>query len=138
MKTHARSLAVGGLMVPVALALATLIANEAQTLIGLDLDNVSLSLYLMPFLLGAAAAMAALLRLEAAKIGGDLGNALGDVVGALFGPPPGAGEEGPTSPTGAPGRPGPIPGPLGALPHPLTPTRPGPDAPPPIDPPPAP
>lgn len=85
MKTHARNVAVGGLLVPLALALATLVANEAQTLIGLHLDNVSLSLYLMPFLLAAGLAIAALLRLEAAKIGGDLGAALGDMGGLLEG-----------------------------------------------------
>lgn len=132
MKTHARSLAVGGLMVPVALALATLIANEAQTLIGLHLDNVSLSLYLVPFLLAAGAAIAALMRLEAAKIGGDLGDALGDLIGSVFGPP----GEGPGM-EGVPGRQ--APSPMGALPpaRPLTP-GPGPDAPPPTDPPPAP
>lgn len=87
MKTHARNFTIGAVLVPLALSLATLIANEAQTLLGLHLDNVALSIYLLPFLAGAAAAMAALMRLEAAKIGGDLGDALGELASSIFGPP---------------------------------------------------
>lgn len=99
MKTHARNLTIGGVLVPVALALATLIANEAQTLIGLHLDNVALSLYLLPFLAGAAAAIAALLRLEATKVGGELGDVLGDLASSILGPP--------SERPGTPGVPGP-------------------------------
>lgn len=90
MKTHARNFGIGAVLVPIALAVATLIANEAQTLIGLHLDNVALAIYLVPFLAGAAMAVAALLRLEATKIGGELGNVLGDLASNLFGPPPDA------------------------------------------------
>jgi hypothetical protein len=106
LKTHARSLVVGGLIVPLALALATFIANEAQTLIGLHLDNIALSIYLVPFLAGAAAAIAALMRLEANKIGGDLGNILGDLATNIFGPP----SEGAGSMPGSTPDPGPPPG----------------------------
>ena len=98
MKSHARNLTIGAVLTPLALALATLIANEAQTLIGLNLDRVALSIYLFPFLAGAAAVIAALMRLEAAKIGGELGSTLGDLASTIFGPPgdvgPGPGPEG--------------------------------------------
>ena len=87
MKSHATNFTVGALLVPVALAIATAIANEAQTLLGLHLDNVALSIYLLPFLGGAAAAFAALLRLEAAKIGGEIGGFLGNLAGLFDAPP---------------------------------------------------
>jgi hypothetical protein len=124
LKTHARNLCVGGIVVPVALTLAAFIANESQMLLGLELDRVSLALYLMPFLLGAAAAIAALLHLEATKIGGELGKALGDL-GDMFGP----GAESPAGPIGRPGPPAEFPTHL--------PTPPPPDSAP-LDPPPAP
>jgi hypothetical protein len=98
-------------VIPVALSLAAFIANEAQMLLGLELDRVSLAIYLLPFLLGAAAAIAALLHLEATKIGGDLGKALADL-GDLFAPPSLAdapkGEVGATGRTGPPGPPPPL------------------------------
>lgn len=102
MKTHARNLTIGAVLTPLALALATLIANEAQTLIGLNLDRVALSIYLFPFLVGAAAVIAALLRLEASKIGGELGATIGDLANTIFGPPGEAGEPGRGGPPGAP------------------------------------
>lgn len=94
MKTHVRNFTVGGALVPLALVLATLIANEAQTLLGLHLERVSLAIYLLPFLAGTAAAIAALLRLEATKIGGELGHIIGDLAGSMF--------AGPTASTSAP------------------------------------
>ena len=87
MKSHARNLTIGAVLTPLALALATLIANEAQTLLGLDLDRVALSIYLFPFIAGAAAVIAALLRLEASKVGGELGATIGDLANTIFGPP---------------------------------------------------
>lgn len=92
MKTHARNLTIGAVLVPIALGISTAIANEAQTLLGLDLERAALALYILPFLAATAAAIAALIRLEAVKIGGELGQALGSLAG-LFnaGPePPGA------------------------------------------------
>jgi predicted membrane protein len=86
-KTHARNFTIGAVLTPLALALATLIANEAQTLLGLHLDRVALSIYLFPFLAGAAAVIAALVRLEATKVGGELGSAIGDLASTMFGPP---------------------------------------------------
>jgi hypothetical protein len=91
-KKHVGSIAMGGLVVPIALSLATLIANEAQTLLGLHLDNIALSLYLIPFLVGAAAVLAALIRLEGTKIGGELGDAIG-ALGSLLAPPPASTEQ---------------------------------------------
>jgi hypothetical protein len=99
LKTHAKSLAIGGLFVPIALVLATLIANEAQTLLGLDLERVSLAIYLVPFLVGAATVIAALLRFEAAKVGGELGDALGGLADVLLK----GGEETPPPPAPAVG-----------------------------------
>ena len=102
MKSHARNFTIGAVLTPLALALATLIANEAQTLLGLDLDRVALSIYLVPFIAGAAAVIAALVRLEASKVGGELGDAIGDLASTIFGPP---GEVGPgPRPEGVPGR----------------------------------
>ena len=72
MKTHVRNTTVGGIMLPIALLLATLIANEGQTLIGLELDRVSLAIFLLPFLYGCAEVVKALLKFEAARIGDDL------------------------------------------------------------------
>ncbi len=123
MKTHTRNLAVGGLIVPLTLALATLIANEAQTLLGLHLERIALAIYLLPFLAGGAAVVAAMLRLEAAKIGGELGDVLGDLASSLFG-------------TGAEDGPQPAPAPAPAIVP--SATGAGPPAPPALEPPPAP
>lgn len=73
---HARNLSISSLLVPVALALATFVANEAQMLIGLHLDRVSLALYLLPFLAATAAAIIALIKLEANKAANELGGLL--------------------------------------------------------------
>jgi hypothetical protein len=79
-KKHATIAGVGGLLVPIALALATAIANEAQTLLGLHLDNVALAIYLLPFLSGAAIVIQALFKLEAAR----LAKAFTDSFGSAF------------------------------------------------------
>jgi hypothetical protein len=86
LKTHARNFTIGAVLVPIALAIATLIANEAQTLLGLHLERVALAVYILPFLVGVAMVLAALLRLEGAKVGGELGNILGDLADSLFKP----------------------------------------------------
>lgn len=87
MKTHARNTALGGIMLPIALLIATLIANEGQTLIGLELDRVALAIFLLPFLYGCAEVVKALLKFEAARIGNDL---FGDLFGGGGAPEPGA------------------------------------------------
>jgi hypothetical protein len=100
MKKHARHIAIGGIVGPLALVIAAVIANQAQTMLGLDLDNQALAIYIAPFLLGAAAIFHGQLRLEAAKItaelssgGLDLGGLLGEVLnGSPAGPEPGSGD----------------------------------------------
>lgn len=85
MKQHARHIAVGGVVAPVALGLATLIANAIQSALGLDLSGTGLALYIAAFCLGAAAVMHGQLRLEAQKIIGELGSGELDV-GQMLGP----------------------------------------------------
>lgn len=82
--THAGHLGLSGLVVPLSLVLATFIANEGQMLLGLDLDRVSLSLYLAPFLVAAAAAIIALIKLEVSKIGGELGGIAETFLGSIL------------------------------------------------------
>lgn len=91
MKSHCKRIAAGGIVAPTALGLATAIANEAQTLVGLHLSGTGLVIYIVAFLLGAAAVMHGQLRLEAQQLLGDLssgklnlGELLGDL-GGLFG-----------------------------------------------------
>lgn len=119
MKTHARNTAVGGVMLPIALLLATLIANEGQTLLGLELDRVSLAIFLLPFLYGCAEVMKALLKLETSRIGKDLLSGLDDL-GGLFG---GNAPPIPHVPTSPPTRP-PAPPLAGSPPPPAPPTPP--------------
>jgi hypothetical protein len=109
MKTHVRHIAVGGIVGPLTLLLATMIANEGQTLLGLHLDKTSLAVYLTPFLLGAAAVLHAQIRLEGDKIGKELGSLLGGIdLGGLFGGAP-AGAAGGPPPGMPPGMPAPAP-----------------------------
>jgi len=82
-KTHARNTAIGGVLLPIALLIAAAIANEGQALLGLELDRVSLAIFLLPFLYGCAEAMKALMKLEASRIGKDLLGSL-DGLGNLF------------------------------------------------------
>lgn len=126
MKTHARNFTVGAVLVPLALALATLIANEAQILLGLHLERIALAVYLLPFLAGAAAAIAALLHLEASKIGGELGGILNNLASDLFGPT----GEGAPSPAEGMDIPGVLAGPVAPLPPAPPPPPPAPPAPP--------
>lgn len=86
MKKHVRHVTLGGVVGPLALAIAAAIANEAQTLLGLHLDNQALAIFIAPFLLGAAAVLHGQLRLEGQKLMSELGNGeldLGGLLGSL-------------------------------------------------------
>lgn len=86
MKKHVRHVTLGGVVGPLALAVAAAIANEAQTLLGLDLQGNALALFIAPFVLGAAAVLHGQLRLEAQKILAELGDGeldLGTLLGAV-------------------------------------------------------
>jgi hypothetical protein len=119
MKSHAKRIAAGGVVTPTALGLGAAIANEAQTVIGLNLHGTGLAIYIAAFLLGAAAVMHGQLRLEAQKLLGDLSSGdldLSDVLGTLGGllgaggesrapsppPPPPAGTVPPSPPSPPP------------------------------------
>lgn len=112
MKTHVKHITVGGIVAPLALFLATIIANEGQTLLGLHLSQTALAVYLVPFLLGAAAILHGQLRVEAANIANDLdlGKMLGDL-GGLFGGAPAPAKPLSSSPPKAPSVPLPSPPP---------------------------
>jgi hypothetical protein len=84
LKTHGRRIATGGIVAPLALLLATMIANEGQTLLGLHLDQTALAVYLVPFLLGAAHILNGLLKVEGSAIVADLG-AIAKEASELFG-----------------------------------------------------
>lgn len=114
MKKHATHVLAGGIVAPIALALAVAIANEAQTLLGLHLDNVALAIYITPFLLGAAAIVHALVRLEIQRLINDLGSPGGLDLGALLGGLGDilGGEPTPSAPAAAPSPPPPAPGTL--------------------------
>jgi hypothetical protein len=121
LKHHAKHIAAGGIVAPTAFGLAAAIANEVQTLIGLNLHGTGLALYIAAFCLGAAAVLHGQLRLEAQKLIAELGSGeldLGALLGGLGGMLGGAGQEGP------PG--------AGPLPPPKSPT--GPPPPPPAQP----
>lgn len=86
MKKHVRHVTLGGVVGPIALAIAAAIANEAQTLLGLHLDNQALAIFIAPFLLGTAAVLHGQLRLEGQKLMAELGNGeldLGGLLGAV-------------------------------------------------------
>ncbi|MDX6609039.1 MAG: hypothetical protein QOF85_964 [Solirubrobacterales bacterium] len=86
MKKHARHVTLGGVVGPLVLAIAAAIANEAQTLLGLHLDNQALAIFIAPFLLGAAAVLHGQLRLEGQKLMAELGKGeldLGGLLGAV-------------------------------------------------------
>jgi hypothetical protein len=70
------------------MVLATIIANEAQTLLGLHLDNIALAMYLTPFLLGSAAVLHKLLTVEVQKIGADFLRGFAEGVGPEHRPSP--------------------------------------------------
>jgi hypothetical protein len=83
---------------PIALAIAAAIANEAQTVLGLHLDNQALAIFIAPFLLGTAAVLHGQLRLEGQKLMAELGNGeldLGGLLGDIFG---GIGEQSTSTP----------------------------------------
>jgi hypothetical protein len=100
-KSHAKHVALGGVVVPVALALGAAIANGAQTALGLDLHGTALAIFLVGFVAGGAAVMHGQLKLETAKIANDLdlGKMLGGIdLGGLFGSSDDAEKPPPTSP----------------------------------------
>ena len=67
-KAHAVHLTLAGVITPIALVLGTLIANEAQTLLGLHLEGAALAIYLIPFLTGAALVLKELVKRDAASL----------------------------------------------------------------------
>jgi len=88
LKTHAKHLTIAGVLTPIALAAAAAIANEAQTVLGLDLHGSALAIFLVGFVAGASLAVHGQLRLEAQKILAELGTGeldLGAVLGGLSG-----------------------------------------------------
>lgn len=86
MKKHAANVAVSGVAGTIALVIATAIANEAQTLLGLDLEAGALALYLLPFVAAAGLIFHQLIKLEEKRLLDDIGDALGGLdLSALFG-----------------------------------------------------
>lgn len=86
MKAHAKHVALGGLLVPVVLALSAGIGNGAQTALGLGLHGTALAIFLVGFVAGSTGILHGQLKLETAKIANefDLPKMLGDL-GGLFG-----------------------------------------------------
>lgn len=87
MKRHVGNAGVGGILVPIALAIAAAIANEAQTLLGLRLHQQALAIFILPFLAGAALVIRELIKLELSK----LLRAAGALVASGAEPPEGLG-----------------------------------------------
>ena len=86
MKTQLKVAALGALLYPLALVGATFIANEAQMLLGLDLDRVALAIYLFGIFVAITAVLDALIHTAAKEIGGGIGKALDGLADKIFEP----------------------------------------------------
>ena len=73
MKTHARNAVVGGGLVPVVLAAAAAVGNASQQALDLNLQGIALAIYLVGFVLAAAAVTAVSLKVEGQKAIASLG-----------------------------------------------------------------
>lgn len=101
MKTHAKNAALGGGLVPVALAAAAAIGNASQQALDLGLQGIALAIYLVGFIIAAAIVIAFLVKVEGQKALAALGtpeglDALGELadrfgLGDLLGGKPAAG-----------------------------------------------
>jgi hypothetical protein len=102
LKTHAKHVALGGVLAPLILAIAAAIANGAQQALNLNLHGTGLAIFLVGFVAGAALVTQTSIRAEASKVlssAGGLGGLM-DMVGELFGEP--AEPAVPTSPATGP------------------------------------
>lgn len=91
MKSHLRHAALGGVLAPLILAIATAIANGAQEALHLNLHGTALAIFLVGFVAGATLVTTTSVKAEAQKLLGDVGGIGGLVkdlgLADLFGPP---------------------------------------------------
>lgn len=86
MKTHAKHVALGGILAPIILAIAAAIANGAQQALNLNLHGTALAIFVVGFVAGATLVTNASVKAEAAKVvaGGGLGDLM-DIASSIFG-----------------------------------------------------